>query len=70
MGKSYGEVRQLCITKTTRSSLNNALSLSIDTKKMDVAFDLVAFSMEMSISLTITERQMQLLVKGEMYTLI
>ena len=69
-GKSYAEVRQLCITKTTRASLNSALSLSIDTKREIVAFDLVAFSMEMSISLTITERQMQLLVKGEMYALI
>lgn len=63
-------MRQLCVTKTTRASLNSALALSIDTKREIVAFDLVAFSMEMSISLTITERQVQLLVKGEMYALI
>ena len=69
-GKSFVEVRQLCITKTTRASLNSALSLSIETKREIVAFDLVAFSMEMSFSLTITERQMQLFVKYETYALI
>ena len=54
--KPFAEVRQLCITKTTRQSLNSALNLSIETKREIVAFDLVAFSMEMSFSLTITER--------------
>jgi hypothetical protein len=68
--KPFTEVRQLCITKTTRQSLNQALSLSIETKRQNIAFDLVAFSINMSFSLTITERQMQLLVKGEMYALI
>ena len=44
--------------------------MSIETKREIVAFDLVAFSIEMSFSLTITERQVQLLIKGEMYALI
>lgn len=56
--KPFTEVRQLCVTKTTRQTLNSALNLSIDTKREIVAFDLVAFSMEMSFSLTINERQM------------
>lgn len=54
--KPFVEVRQLCITKATRQSLNTALWLSIETKREMVAFELVAFSMEMSFSLTITER--------------
>ena len=54
--KPLGEIRQLCLTRKIRQSLNAALFLSIITKKENVAFDLVALSIEMGFSLTITER--------------
>lgn len=58
------------MSKTVRGSLNDALKLSIEIKLEIVAFDLIAFSREMSFSLTINDRQLQLLVKGEMFALI
>lgn len=69
-GKNFSEVRQLCMSKTMRNSFNSSLALSIETRREIVAFDLVEFAAELSISMTITERQVQLLIKFEMYSLI
>lgn len=50
--------------------MKKALQFSIKVYRQDIAFDLIAFSVEKNVALTVTEKTIQILLKNEMFTLI
>ena len=69
-GKEFVEVRVIGPIKDMRESINDALWFAIELGRESIGFDLIQFAKNSAISLAITEVQLQLLIKGEMYELI
>ena len=69
-GKPFLEVRLLGPVKRMRECVNEALWFAIKSRRETIAFDLILFAKDSAFSLTITEVELQLLVKGEMWELI
>jgi len=53
-----------------RECLNEALAFAIQSRRETVAFDLLTYCRGTASQLTVTDVQLQLLVKGEMWELI
>lgn len=69
-GKPFMEVRNLGPVKKARECMNEALWFAIKSRRETIAFDLIGFAKDSAFSLTISEVEVQLLVKGEMWELI
>jgi hypothetical protein len=66
----FREARQLVDRRDMRACMNDALSFAIETRRETIAFDLINFSNENAFAITFCEKAMQLMVKGDMFSLI